>query len=438
MNLPGSSVIRAQPWGDWLSFRSLVLIAPVLMLTLKHWIDSVAFLTSIAAMVWLARNSGHRSTTTNELQGWRRWVAWALAGPILAVGLAQCFRGEFFLGNFDPPFRLLLCAPIFLAVSAGWLHRRDASPITAKWMAVVLPLTLVWTCCHRVIWPNVSWGPDRLTTSFVDPLTFGSLCLMFALLSLAGLWVVKGRSRLAQAFVLVSVASGLFLSVTSGSRTGWLSLPFFALLALYLGTRHAMSARLLVTIGLTCVLTIGVAMSVNPGPFDRLALGFAEVTNYNWHGMNPDGSLQMRISFWRMGAFYFMHRPLEGWGDLGWQTLVNSPELMVYASQYTREFASHGFHSEIMTSTVRSGVWGLISSISLFIVPLVCSLKLRELKHSPTMQTILWFMWIFLGHQFLAGLSTEVTALIFQASFFGLCVAVGMGEAMYCFQSRVA
>jgi len=299
-------------------------------------------------------------------------------------------------------------------------------------------MTLVWTCFHRLMWPNVSWGEHRLTTSFVDPLTFGSYSLMFALMSLVGLWVCKDRSRSAQAFVVVSSCCGLFLSVTSGSRTGWLSLPVFALLGLYYGNRNALSVRRLVIFGMVVLLIVGAVIWLSPDFAHVLYLGIAEITNYNWQSMNPDGSLQIRISLWRMGAFYFLHSPLGGWGDLGWQKLVNSPELMVYASQFTREFASHGFHSEIMTSAVRSGVWGLVSSVSLFVVPLICSMRLIDSKNVVTMQPVLWFVWIFIGHQWLAGLSTEVTALIFQASFFGLCVAVGMGEALFFYKREVS
>ena len=415
---------------SWLNFRSVVLIAPFFMLTVKHWISATVFFTSIAAMVWLARHRETRPSPSDPTIACRRWIIWSLAGPIIAVGLGQAFRGEFFLGNFDPPLRILLCVPIFLAVSQGWLHRRDATPVVASWISVVLPLMLVWTLFYRVTWP-VSWGEGRYTTRFVDPLSFGSLCLMFALLSLVGLWLLRGRSRLAQMGSVIGVVCGVFLSVTSGSRTGWLSLPVLAALGLYLGIRHAAQPRRLILgslLGL-CLLTLLVAM--NPLFVSRLSLAVTEALSYNWQDMNPDASTQIRISLWRMGWFYFLQSPLGGWGDLGWRVLMDSPELSVYASKFTRDFAEHGFHSEVMTNAVRSGVWGLVTSIGLFLVPLLCSLRLRTEKMVPMLKPTLWFLWIVLLHQWLAGLSTEVTALIFQASFFGLCLSVSLGEAVY-------
>jgi O-antigen ligase len=414
----------------WLSFRTVVLIAPLFMLTVKHWISALVFFTSIAAMIWLLRHRETRPFPDEPAQQWRRWISWAMAGPILAVGLGQVFRGEFFLGNFDPPLRILLCVPIFLAISQGWMHRGDGATLTQNWMAWVLPLALVWTCFHRVMWPT-TWGDGRYTTRFVDPLSFGSLCLMFAFLSFAGLWLFRHRSYLAQVGVVAGVACGIFLSVTSGSRTGWLSLPVFALIGLYMGMRHGRYARRWwLAAGMSLVL-LGIFITWSPQFLARMQTLFAEGLNYHWHAMNPDGSTQMRISLWRMGWFYFLQSPLGGWGDLGWRRLMDSPELVVYASSYTREFAQNGFHSEVMTNAVRSGVWGLVSSVAVFAVPLVISLQLRAKKSIPMLAVALWFLWIVLLHQALAGLSTEVTALIFQASFFGLCLAVALGEAVF-------
>lgn len=433
--LSGFDTMKAFSARDWLSFRTVVLIAPVFMLTVKHWISAAVFFTAIAAMVWLARHRDTRPLPAEPVIPWRRWAAWSMAGPIIAVGLGQAFRGEFFLGNFDPPLRILLCVPIFLAVSQGWLYRRDATPVVASWLKVILPLTLVWTCFYRVMWP-VAWEGGRYTTRFVDPLSFGSLCLMFALLSLAGLWLFKGRSRLAQVGVVVSVACGVFLSVTSGSKTGWLSVPVLAALGMMLAVRHAAQPRRWLLGGAVGLALLAVLVLMNPLFVSRLSETVPEALSYHWQSMNPDGSTQIRISLWRMGWFYFLQSPLGGWGDLGWRVLMDSPALTVFASQFTREFAAHGFHSEIMTSTVRSGVWGLVSSIGLFLVPWLCSRRLSAGWLTPLLKPTLWFVWIVLLHQGLAGLSTEVTALIFQASFFGLCLSVGLGEAV--FQYRMA
>ena len=48
--LSGFDTMKAFSARDWLSFRTVVLIAPVFMLTVKHWISAAVFFTAIAAM----------------------------------------------------------------------------------------------------------------------------------------------------------------------------------------------------------------------------------------------------------------------------------------------------------------------------------------------------------------------------------------------------
>ena len=58
----------------------------------------------------------------------------------------------------------------------------------------------------------------------------------------------------------------------------------------------------------------------------------------------------------------------DDYRDLGWKELMNSPEIVQYYSECARNFPEHGFHNEILTSAVRLGIWGLVSSIALFFI----------------------------------------------------------------------
>jgi O-antigen ligase len=57
---------------------------------------------------------------------------------------------------------------------------------------------------------------------------------------------------------------------------------------------------------------------------------------------------------------------------------MNSPEIVQYASVYARNFPEHGFHNEILTSAVRSGIWGLLSSLALFFFPIIWAVKILK------------------------------------------------------------
>ena len=147
--------------------------------------------------------------------------------------------------------------------------------------------------------------------------------------------------------------------------------------------------------------------------------------------MNEDTSVGLRLSFYRMGLTYILERPFTGWGDLGWMTQMNRPDLMQFASDIARESPKHGFHNEIITNTVRSGIWGLIASVSLFVIVFVRAIQGLRLKSTGEHRLISLTLLVFISHLFIAGLTTEITNLVFLCSFIGLTLAVLLGEQIY-------
>jgi len=131
-----------------------------------------------------------------------------------------------------------------------------------------------------------------------------------------------------------------------------------------------------------------------------------------------------------MALFYFLHNPINGWGDLGWKELMNSPEIVQYASEYARNFPEHGFHNEILTSAVRSGIWGLISSIAFFLFPIIWAVKILQKSINVNLKLFGFFILFLMLHMLLAGMTTEVTNLVFLASFLGITISVLVGESI--------
>jgi O-antigen ligase len=199
-------------------------------------------------------------------------------------------------------------------------------------------------------------------------LSFGSLTLLFALLSFAALTFFWPRlSWLSRFISITSCLIGLYLSVKSGSRTGWLNVPVFLIiwaLGFSLPTYGRLKTLLILFL---FIITAGIFIQSSPYFTSKVLAAINEISNYHWDTKSTEGSADIRISFYRMALFYFLQSPIKGWGDLGWKELMKSPEIVQYASEYERNFPEHGLHNEILTSTARSGIWGLISSISFFI-----------------------------------------------------------------------
>jgi O-antigen ligase len=428
----GSNLWRWDFWRALISFRSLVVVSPVFLLTVKHWTNLVVLIVFIGSLFFLLKNKECSLQETVEIRRWRWIVALTLIGPVLAVGMGQMLRGEFYPPNFDAPLRIALCSPIFLATSFGWFHRNDRDPITFFWVKYTFPGMLLWTFIDRPSW-STSWGANRITTYFVDIITFGSLTLVSSLLSLAALsffWhklIIRHRI-----FLVIAIFSGLYLSVMSGTRTGWLVLPLFLFIwyrhfaLLQYGKEKAFLGALLLMVGILLFIPFQQVL------VEKIYLTTSEIGNYRWNSLNPDNSVGIRISLYRMAVFYFLENPFKGWGDLGWMRLIDTPEISQYATSFTRHFAKNGFHNEILTNAVRSGIWGLISSCALIFTPIVFVMNIQSKSISSNLKFTSLFLLIFMTHMIVAGMTTEITNLVFLASFIGLSLSVFIGETLIC------
>lgn len=333
--------------------------------------------------------------------------------------------------NWDGPLRILFCIPLFLAVSNGLVRLDSCQGFIKSWITLVFPITLLWTLLFRLIWPTY-WGNTYLTTYFVDPLTFGSYTLLFALLTLLGVsekW--SDLSPFHRSLCLLGSVSGFYLSLKSGARTGWFNFPIFLGVWMHFVLKPKLGHKNTLALG-GILLTFLLAMFLcNEQMIRKFILIWTEISEYKWNAVNLDTSVGLRLSFYKMGVTYFLENPLTGWGDLGWVVEMNRPDFAVFASENARATAKNGFHNEIVTNSVRSGVWGLIASISFFLIVLKRAIQGLKIEGNRELRMVSLALLIVISHLFITSLTTEITNLVFLCSFIGLTMAVFLGEQMY-------
>lgn len=406
------------------------MISPVFFLTVKHWTNLIVLFISISCLFSLLTNKEIQSPSP-KTKHWRQLICGMLAAPLIAIALGQLFRLNFYSPNWDGPLRLVLCIPIFLIMVNGSLRTDSGKSISQIWIIWILSLTLIWTLFFRINWPTF-WGSVDLTTYFVDPLTFGSFTLLFSLITLLGLSERWNKLSLAnKCFCMLGVLSGFYLSVKSGSRTGWFNLPVFLGIWAVFVLKPNLGARRTSLLVVFLITLLSVALVGNSYLMNKFILIWTELVDYKFNAPNEDTSVGLRLSFYRMGLAYILEKPFTGWGDLGWMTQMNQPDLIQFASDFARESPKHGFHNEIITNTVRSGIWGLIASVSLFVVVFVRAIKGLRLKSTGEHRLISLTLLVFISHLFIAGLTTEITNLVFLSSFIGLTLAVLLGDQIY-------
>ena len=403
-----------------------IALFPIFVLTIKGWISF--FLLLMSALSIYALHVEPHDVPDHQLSSGRVWLVALIVSflmPLLAIGLAQAFRQQLIWHDFDGPMRLTLAIPVLLAVA------KIKMPISARTALLQfgIPAMLFATLIISLVSPKY-WLPDRLTTYFSDPLTFGSMCLSLAIVTLTSIDLFAKDTALMRVIKFALAMAGLYLSIRSGSRTGWFGLPL-VLLAIFTVRYYAKLGLIKTGSLLLCILaSVLITYATAPAVHNPIDKAFTELVNYQWNSINADNSISMRISILRMAWFYFLENPLGGWGDQGFKHLINTPELLVYASAYTREFPyGAGFHNEIATNMVRSGIWGLISSVAAFMIPLL--FFIRQLKKTNAEQRGLGLIGAcYVFQTFVSGMTTEVLNLKFTASFYALFVAVIAGAIL--------
>lgn len=412
-------------WLRWIFMASLV-ISPLFLLTVQGWMTRIIVVCALLGVaVWVQAKK--KPETLHPPCPLLRQIAWALSLPLLSVMSSQLIGlshgTPVMASSFDSPAHLLLGALILMAMP--YTHAR-----VVHGLSLIFPLALGLASVAVWLNPGSTWGIDRVYTTALDPLAFGSLALTFGLMSLVSMPLhVSIALRL---YLGLGGCLGVALSIASGSRTGWLAVPLVTLVWLY-AQRQRFSWRIKSLIFASLVAILGLTYQNNAIVQQRVNLAIEEVVTYSWQGQqpNPETSVGDRISFIRIAVFLMSQKPLSGWGEDGsWKQVMNHPDLS-FAHVQTKAMAlKAGFHNEITGKMVQSGVWGLVSSVLMFGLPAV--VFYRSL-HAPsvTQRRVALLGAVFLSCQFVSSLSMELTNLRYAASFYALMIAIFCGQLAY-------
>jgi O-antigen ligase len=153
-----------------------------------------------------------------------------------------------------------------------------------------------------------------------------------------------------------------------------------------------------------------------------------EILSYHTQQNDNTTSVGMRISFARMGYYFFKLKPLTGWGDKGFKDHIDDAEIAQFADKYTREFALGAlFHNEFTTNAVLWGIGGLIATFLLFFAP---TLLFIAAFRTTTERKIALYSMTYILFEFVSSLSTEVWNLKFTAALAALIIAGLCGTSL--------
>lgn len=412
-------------WSPLRSGEALVFwlaLTPLFLVTNRSWSSVVLILGAFACFAHLLRPQVGAVQASTSKRYDKPLVVLVLFAPVLSIALSSLLRGSHVLANYDSPSRFLVAVAVFL-----FAIRQRAN--MALYLQYVAPLALVLTLLHQIFFfqPKL-WGADRMSTYFADPLVFGYTALTLGLMSLMSIHVLGKDPRFVLVLKLAGVAIGFYLSIMSGSRTGWLAVPVVMAVWVYQQKFSSGKVFRVLAFGLAVASMVGFyAMSVTVQ--QRLSLGFHEALNYSWVGLAPETSVGFRITFLRIAFDMFASSPFAGHGDNGYDLTALPQHIYTYASPESLRMAFNaGFHNEMVSNAVRFGIGGLLAAAMLFFVPF--ALFVRQSRSESAVQRANALLGLVLTICFfISSLSTEVFDLKYMASFYAVMVAMLCGSA---------
>jgi len=394
-----------------LSFDRIVMFVllcyPVLFLTVRGGMNALFFLMVITSFIYLFRL--RKFLESRLWDGYSIAFAIAMASPILAVLLSQAYHGNFTAPPLDGPSRFLFAIPIFLA-----LRQTDERAVT--FLQYSLPLGSLSAFFISIIAQRNLFS-DNLY--FVNRIHFGDSALMLGILSLLCInWSEQDRAPL-MIFKICGLLAGMYLSVQSGARGGWIAAPVLMLIW-WKSHSHISWIKLLIAI-LAFLLTASLVYALVGTVHSRLDMIYQDLVDFQQG--NKDTSIGIRLQLWQTAIYLFFEHPFFGVGPGGFAQhmgpLYNSGMLTSEAARL-----GHGeVHNELLAKAAELGIFGFLSILSVFAVPL--ALFLQSIR-SPSAQTRrAAFMGICLvAGFFIFGLTVEIFNLKMTVSFYSLTLVL--------------
>lgn len=403
-------------------FEIYLCSSSLFLVTLQGWSSFILITSSFICIYYIlskksivANNSDSR---VNEII-----LKIVLSAPLMAIIISSMIRNHFRLQDLDGPIRFMLAIPILLYIISKNIN-------TARYFFVIIPLSLVFTIFHQYVFTQpMLWGTDRMSTYFSDPLVFGYIALTLAFMCLTIIIVNSNLNTWIKILNIIGFTIGIYLSLKSGSRTGWLALPF-VLIFLFMQIRSKSKNLIFFGLILFAILSIIYSYLVSPAINLRINSVLTEINSYSLSGFAAENSIGFRFTFLRIAYDLFFLHPFAGFGDIKAIPIVMPPGIHTYATDKAIYLATQsGFHNEIITNSIRSGIFGFLSSLAIFFYPITLFYKSSKSDDVDT-RTNASLGFVFVISIFFSSLSTEVFDLKYTVSFYAITIALLLGSIL--------
>lgn len=280
----------------------------------------------------------------------------SMTGLFLATLSNQLSSGQFTGRALELPF-LFACFPLLL-----WILMLS-SDMVQRWIPWGLAAGAV--TCSLVLYIATIGGTIRPLGIYRFPLIpFGNIAMLLGVLVLFSIGWNSRDEKLAIGLKILGGSAGLYGAYLSQARGGWVAIPVFVVLALYIFRSIHICYRLAFLVFLMVIL--GGTYLGSETIRERINAGRSDIQQF-LDGSNKDTSLGQRFQLWRGGWLLFKESPIVGISRDQYPTAVKE---LVALQEMTPIAASQPHsHNDILFQSVTLGLFGFAAIVSLYVVP---------------------------------------------------------------------
>src|SRR5690606_20551615 len=393
----------------------LLAIMPVAIMTGPDLPSTIYYLILAVSLGLLVQ---HRFAGAGELTRQYRWVIAAMGAPLAAVLLAAPFHGFVASSDLETALRF------FLGV---WL--------------VVLALSYVPT---KIVW-QVTWGfllaavaaaafvfyltgPDfqRPNTGAVyNAVGQGDLTVLPTVLVVVSLtWTITPWPRAERVLKLVVAALGLTAFVLTQTRSGWVAVPAFALIAAVLFTARPHPVRIVIA-SMALLAVMATVFISNDALRGRAVDGYNEAIACHGEQSTANTSICIRLQLWRASVDMMSQNPLTGIGSkrfFGDQLQEDSLPKGIVSERVAEGWGEP--HNDVMLALASFGIPGGVALLLVYLVPAWTFARRMSFENCAAVRTAAAMgLAVCLGF-LIFGIAETMFRGMRTASFYALCVAV--------------
>jgi len=265
------------------------------------------------------------------------------------------FRSEWDWKEFQEPSRFLLLLPVFLAV------RKYGFNVNALRFGVLLGAILagIWGYYQKMeLGMQRAMGDTRYQIA-----AFGDIGLISGVMTVALLQPLWKTSKLWLLITFVGFGAGVFASLASGTKGGWISVPFLCWILVEL-TDNPTYRKRFAAMGILFVTGL-LVWWLSPFIQDRVSVIGPAIYKYFVLGEVHDFSAGIRLALWHGAVLIFWDNPLFGTGP---GTYGDQLRIYVDSGALTPEVLKIlAPHSQFFNSIVESGTFGPVMVYGIYI-----------------------------------------------------------------------